>query len=55
MKSKKKKLIDFIQNGEELSKLSLNEIKGGREVASYMDCGAHHDDTELTSRLLSVV
>jgi len=55
MKTKKRKSIEFIKQPESLTKLSMNEIKGGRSVATYMGCGQHHDETEVGSRLMSVV
>lgn len=55
MKNKKRKSIEFIKQPERLSKLSMNEIKGGKIDTTYMGCGQHHDETEVGSRLMSVV
>ena len=55
MKNDKKKTLQFVQEPERLTELSMIEIKGGKDVSTYMNCGQHHDDTEVGSRLLTVV
>jgi|GEM_PF-4367074 hypothetical protein len=55
MKNDKKKSLQFVQEPLRLTELNMSEIKGGTDVLTYMDCGQHHDVTELGSRLLTVV
>ena len=47
--------IVFITMPNEVSELDLNEIRGGRVVTDYMECGNHHDGSESTQKLLALV
>ncbi len=47
--------LEFVAMPEVFSELDLSEIRGGRVVTDYMECGQHHDGTESTKKLLALV
>ncbi|MBP5419835.1 MAG: hypothetical protein J6Y72_08520 [Bacteroidales bacterium] len=47
--------MEFIAMPMVFSELDMNEIRGGRNVNDYMECGEHHDGSESTQKLLALV
>ena len=52
MKNLKKKSIQFIQQPEGLTKLSMSIIKGGNSAGATPDCGKHHNSVQAAHELL---
>jgi hypothetical protein len=54
-KVNEKKSIDFINEPEQMSKFSMNDILGGRAVQAYVNCqNVHHSPATTSSTRLDV-